>query len=203
MNPVNTKIETQKLNHPAKGSQIKVEPIKDLKAIRTIKKILQDKKMDLALFTIGINTNLRASDLREIKVKQVRLLVAGESFTIKEKKTKKNRNIFLNNSCIDAIKSLLGSKKYDDNDFLFTGQRGAWSVSYINLKVKSWCKEINIKGNFGSHTLRKTFGYHQRVTFKEDLPVLMKCFNHSSQKQTLDYLCIDEKEIKNVFMNEL
>jgi hypothetical protein len=51
--------------------------------------------------------------------------------------------------------------------------------------------------------LRKTWGYHQRVTYKVDIPTLMVCFNHATQKQTLDYLCIQPEEITNVFNNEL
>jgi hypothetical protein len=31
----------------------------------------------------------------------------------------------------------------------------------------------------------------------------MVCFNHATKKQTLDYLCIQPEEIKNVFNNEL
>ena len=31
-------------------------------------------------------------------------------------------------------------------------------------------------------TLRKTFGYHQRVTFGAGIPELMEMFNHSNQK---------------------
>jgi hypothetical protein len=29
------------------------------------------------------------------------------------------------------------------------------------------------------------------------------CFNHSTQRQTLDYLCIQPEEIKGVYQNEL
>jgi hypothetical protein len=65
--------------------------------------------------------------------------------------------------------------------------------------VKAWCKAIKLKGNYGSHTLRKTWGYHQRVTYQVDIPTLMVCFNHATQKQTLDYLCIQPEEITNVF----
>lgn len=53
-------------NHPKKGSTIKVEPISDLKDIKLIKKLLRDKPRDYCLFTVGINTNLRASDLIRI-----------------------------------------------------------------------------------------------------------------------------------------
>jgi len=45
-------------NHPQKGSTIKVEPIKNRKDISTLKKLLLDRPRDLALFIIGINTNL-------------------------------------------------------------------------------------------------------------------------------------------------
>jgi hypothetical protein len=52
-------------------------------------------------------------------------------------------------------------------------------------------------------TLRKTFGYHQRVTFNVGVPELMVAFNHSSQRETLEYLCIQPEEVRSIYMNEL
>ena len=191
-------------NHPQKGSTIKVDPIKKLKDIKAIKKLLANKPRDLALFTIGINTNLRASDLLRLKVGQVKDLKAGDTFEIREKKTGKARRITLNKTCITAIQNLLASKQYQDGDYLFQSQRRhVLTVPSVHKLVKAWCSEINLKGNYGSHTLRKTWGYHQRVTFGVDLPRLMVCFNHSTQRQTLDYLCIQPEEIKDVYENEL
>lgn len=60
-----------------------------------------------------------------------------------------------------------------------------------------------LKGNYGIHTLRKTLGYHQRVTFGRGLPELMVCFNHSSQRQTFEYLCVQPEEVRSVYANEL
>ena len=193
----------QNYNHPVKGRSIKVDPIKDKKHIQTIKKLLSDKPLDYALFVIGINTNLRASDLLNIKVHQVKDLNPNDEIVLNEKKTKKPRRITLNKACISAIQGLLTSNEYSDKNYLFTGQRGVLTVPTVNQKVKSWCKAINLKGNFGGHTLRKTFGYHQRVTFGTDLPTLMEIFNHSTQKQTLAYLCVQPDEIRNVYENEL
>lgn len=191
-------------NHPAKGSRIKVEPIRDLKDVATIKKLLKDKARDLALFTVGINTNLRASDLLSIKAGQVRGLKPMDEIEIKEKKTGKMRRISLNKSCVDSIKCLLASAPYNDEDYLFKSQRsGVLTVPSVHRLVKGWCRAINLKGNYGSHTLRKTWGYHQRVTFGAGLPELMECFNHSTQRQTLDYLCIQPEEIKGVYEHEL
>ena len=192
------------LNHPKKGSTIKVEPIKKVKDIQTIKKLLADNPRDFALFTIGINTNLRASDLLQIKAGQVRNLKPNDSFEIKEKKTKKARRVTLNGACIDAIRNLLASAPFEDSDYLFRSQRAdVLIVPSLVRMVKKWCKAINLKGNYGSHTLRKTWGYHQRVTFGTDLPRLMVCFNHSTQRQTLEYLCIQADEIREVYENEL
>ena len=187
-------------NHPRKGSTIKVEPIRHLKDIKAIKRILQDSPRDFCLFTLGINTNLRASDLLAITAGMVR---NEEELVLKEKKTGKERLITLNATTQKAIQRLLDSREFDDNDRLFQGQRGPLTVPTVNRLVKGWCRAINLKGNYGSHTLRKTFGYHQRVTFGRGLPELMTVFNHSTQKQTLDYLCVQPEEIKDIYLNEL
>ena len=59
--------EIKNPNHPKKGSAIKVEPIRDKKAIDRIKKQLRDSPRDLCLFILGINTAYRANELLAIK----------------------------------------------------------------------------------------------------------------------------------------
>lgn len=196
-------VKGQNWNRPKQGDQIKVEPIRKRKDIENIKKLLADNARDSALFTLGINTNLRASDLLRIRVGQVRDLKPGDSIQLKEKKTGKFRIVTLNKACIQAVQRLLASRPFADNDLLFLGQRGPLTVPSVHRLVKGWCRDINLKGNYGSHTLRKTFGYHQRVTFGTDIPRLMVVFNHSTQRQTLDYLCIQPEEIRGVYENEL
>ncbi len=196
-------LKGQNTNRPRQGDQIKVEPIRKRKDIENIKKLLADNARDSALFTLGINTNLRASDLLRIRAGQVRDLKPGDSIQLKEKKTGKFRMVTLNKACIQAIQRLLASRPYSDQDLLFLGQRGPLTVPSVHRLVKGWCRDINLKGNYGSHTLRKTWGYHQRVSFGTDIPRLMVCYNHSTQRQTLDYLCIQPEEIKGVYENEL
>ncbi|WP_300464235.1 tyrosine-type recombinase/integrase [Desulfobacula sp.] len=198
----------QNPNHPEKGTTISVEPIRKIKDVNLIKTMLKDKPRDYALFITGVNTNLRASDILNIKVHQVHGAKPGDELTLNEIKTKKPRRINLNKAVIDAIQPLL--KHMRDNGTLeldgplFRGQRGnTLSVPSLSRLVKKWCQDANLKGNFASHSLRKTWGYHQRVTFGVGLPELMVCFNHSSQRQTLDYLCIQPEEIKSVYENEL
>lgn len=195
-------MESRNPNHPKEGDQIKVDPIKSPKDINTIKKMLKgDKPRDYCLFVLGINTNLRASDLLSITVGQVRDFKAGDELVLKEKKTGKGRRITLNDSAVEAIQHWLNSDRdLNDDDNLFKSQRGVLTVQSVNRLVKTWCKTINLPGNYGSHTLRKTFGYHQRVQLNTSIPELMVMFNHSTQRQTLDYLCIQADEIKDAYM---
>jgi integrase len=194
----------QNFNHPQKGSSIRVEPIKRLKDIRAIKKLLSDKPRDFAIFSVGINTNLRASDLLRIKVGDVRHLKPMEELEIKERKTGKTRRITVNKACVEAIQNLLACEDYADSDPLFKGRNSKpLTVPSVNRLVKQWTSAINLRGNYGSHTLRKSFGFHQRVTYNVGIPELMVCFNHSTQRQTLDYLCIQPEEIRSVYANEI
>ena len=163
----------QNINRPAKGSTIKVDPIRMAKDIKSIKTLLKDKPRDLCLFTLGINTNLRASDLLRLTVGEVRSLKPGDDLTLKEKKTGKHRRTTLNKAVVASIQALLTIRDYQDDQPLFTGQRGPLTVPSVNRLVKGWCTAINLKGNYGSHTLRKTFGYHQRVSFNVGVPELM------------------------------
>lgn len=194
------------LNHPRKGSSIKVEPIRSIEDINLVKRMLRDKPRDLAIFVFGINTNLRASDLLRIKVGQVRHLQPGEHFSLREKKTGKWRNITINNGVHEAIHGLLTTQPMaTDDDYLFPSRQGGGPlcVPYLNSLVKGWVAAIKLKGNYGSHTLRKTFGFVHRTYHKTDIPTLMTLFNHSNQKQTLEYLCIQPEEIKDAYLKEI
>lgn len=197
----------QSQNHPRKGSIIKVDPIKSLEAVEKIKRNLQTKPRDYAIFTLGINTNLRASDILRLTLGQVRNVNIGECFTLREKKTSKLRAITMNKTVHEALQTYLATRTdAADSEPLFKSRQGDNSslcVPYLNSLVKSWCKDIKLKGNFGSHTLRKTFGYMHRTVNNTPLDVLTQMFNHSDSAQTLKYLCIQPEEIAKAYSFEL
>ena len=197
----------ENFNHPPKGSHITVDPIRSLRDVKKIKKLLANQLRNLALFTLGINTNLRASDLLSIKVRDVLELVPGGELVLWEQKTGKLRRITINNAVHEALMNWLNSAPaslYEDEDNpLFPGRGGPLTVPSVNALVKGWCMAVGLKGNYGSHSLRKTFGYHQHFTFKTAMPWLTITFNHSSERQTMDYLGIQPKEISAIYMNEI
>ena len=66
--------------------------------------------------------------------------------------------------------------------------------------INKACKSIGIEGLIGTHTLRKTFGYHHYQKFK-DVVILQKIFNHSTPEVTLRYIGIEEDEIFESYEN--
>jgi len=184
---------------------MKVEPIRSIKDIRAIKKLLISSPRDFALFVVGINTNLRASDLLRLTVGNVRNLKVGDEIVLKEKKTGKQRRITANAEIVDAIDRLMafrlaGNRELRDEAPLFVGQRGVMTVPTLSRLVGEWCEVVNLKGNYSSHSMRKTWGFHQRTRLNTSVAELMVMFNHSSQRQTLDYLCIQPEEIKEAYL---
>lgn len=191
------------MNHPKKGSTIKVEPIRDKKAIARIKKILADNPRDLCLFTLGINTAFRANELLSIRVGQVRNLAPGSVLEVKQSKVRQYRQVTLNKSVCDSIAEWLKSAAVSDDDFLFAGKRGRLTVPTVSRMVKEWCEGVGLKGNYASHSMRKTWGYWQRVEKNTPIPLLMQAFGHATQRQTLSYLGIQEEEIQDIYSLEL
>lgn len=200
------RVPPRNLNHPRKGAAIKVEPIRDLEAIKDIKRLLADRPRDLCLFTFGINTAYRAGELLSLHVGQVAHLSAGDRLDIKQSKTRRYRAATLNGTVISAL-ALWLSAHPDPRDKapLFISKRTgqALTVSAAHTLIKGWCREIGLPGNYGTHTMRKTWGYQQRVRMNRPLPLLMAAFGHTSQAQTFDYLCIQDDEIRDLYGMEL
>jgi len=192
-------------NHPKKGAHITVQAIRDLNAIDNIKKMLSSKPRDLLLFTLGVNNGLRVGDLLKLKVSQVKNLKAGDSINIIESKTGKTNVLVVNKSVFKTLRGYLEAVKPEDNDFVFASRKGskALTTGAVNGMVKTWCHAINITGNFGAHTLRKTFGYIQRKVYGVGFEILAKRFAHSSPSITMRYLGLSSDEVVSILNHEI
>ena len=66
-------------------------------------------------------------------------------------------------------------------------------------KLKDVTKRaVGITRRIGTHTLRKTFGYHCYQKY-DDVVLLQKIFNHSSPQITLRYIGIEQEDIDAVY----
>ena len=186
-----------------------VEPIRDRKKIAQIKNLLRGQKRlrDLLLFAVGINTALRISDLLQLQVNHFldeRGMVRSR-FWIKESKRGKRHEIVINSSIREALDEYLiaypnvGESRENfvffsssTNDYSIPIKRGqAWKI------ITSICREAGLSGNFGTHSLRKTWGYHARMS-GVDLALIMHKLNHESIAYTKRYLGITDDELEAV-----
>lgn len=195
-----------------------VEPIRDIKIIKNMRSVLKDQSIrNELLFILGINVGLRISDILKLKISD---LVKSNKKTVKkyaiitEDKTGKTKKFYLGDIVVKVIENYL--KEYPDfnlDSYVFKSRKGinypitrqqayrilnaaAEAVGLIERDDKTG---IIISGEIGTHTCRKTFGYHayQNGT---SLELLMDIFNHSSKSQTLRYIGITEGQKKDVYL---
>lgn len=201
-----TRQENAERNRPKKGDTIKVEPIRKAKDVEAIKKLLAGNPRDSLLFTMGINNGLRAGDILRLRVRDVMDAKPGDSIAIVESKTGKENVLVINRAVHKAIRVYLDAVKPAPDDFLFRSRKGEnkpLTVSAVNNYVKGWTSSVNLRGNFGAHSLRKTWGYHQRVAHGVGFEVIAKRFNHGNPAVTMRYLGIEDKEVHAILMNEV
>ena len=183
-----------------------VEPIKNIKDIKRIKQYLLGKssKRDFLMFVMGINTGLRAGDLLALRMEDVlepSTMVIKRSVPIREQKTGKIREFELNDAARGAIALYLeNNRAWNTAEFLFQSRKGngALTTRAAHKIIKTTLRELGIKGNYGTHSLRKTFGYH-RYANNVKLETLQKLFNHSSPAVTLRYIGITKEVIIDAY----
>ena len=168
-----------------------VQPIRDKKKISAMKTLLKAKNEKYYLmFRIGINVGLRVSDILELKVGDVR---AKDHITICEKKTGKTKRFLLPATLQKEINSYIKENNMNDEEYLIKSQKGNNKpITRIQAYrvLNEVAKQIGID-EVGTHTMRKTFGYHHYKQNK-DVAILQDIFNHSAPSITLRYIGIND-----------
>ncbi|RXM73691.1 site-specific integrase [Clostridium tetani] len=194
-----------------------VEPLRDIKSIKNMRAILKSQSTrNELLFILGINAGLRISDILRLKFEDIlnfKNMKVLNYVTIKEKKTGKTKKFYLSTIVKKLIEKYIGElEDITKEEYVFKSNKGknkpitrqhAWYIlntaaEMIGLVKRDDCGKI-IQGEIGTHTMRKTFGYHayQNGT---SLELLMDIFNHSSKSETLRYIGITEEEKRGVYL---
>lgn len=173
-----------------------VEPIRNKKDIEKVEKILAQNQRNLLLFTIGTNCGLRVSDILALNVGDVR----GKSYIqIVEKKTGKFKKFPINSKLKPMFENFTKGKKSDEPLFktIFQNRLERFAAYHI---IRDACEQAGLEEKVGTHTMRKTFGYHHYKKFK-DVAMLQKIFNHSNPQITLRYIGIEQDQIDESYTN--
>ncbi|MEG6574544.1 site-specific integrase [Caldibacillus debilis] len=178
-----------------------VDPIKDVEKINQIKKILRESSLrDLLLFTFGINTGIPISDLLSLSVGDVwDGEKAREFLYLKDKKNGTPKAVYLNDRVREVLEEYLNKCRLKPADYLFKSRKNDRPITRQQAYriINHAARKAGISGRIGTHTLRKTFGYH---AYRKGvaISILMALFNHHSPSETLRYIGIDKNDKKPV-----
>lgn len=174
-----------------------VEPIRSKKDIEKVEKLLaKQSKRDLLLFNIGTNCGLRISDILRLNVGDVR---NKAYIQIVEKKTGKFKKFPINAKLKPLIDEFVQGRR-DKEPLFLSHWKHRLDRSTAYYMIKDACKRAGLEEKIGTHSLRKTFGYHHYKQFK-DIVILQKIFNHSSPQITMRYIGIEQDQIDDSYNN--
>ncbi|MBE7030375.1 MAG: tyrosine recombinase XerC [Ruminococcaceae bacterium] len=163
------------------------------------------KQRDFAIFVIFLTCGLRLSELvginlRDIDFEKQTLRVIG--------KGNKERILFLNDLCMNAIRSYLEVRPtegvaYDDRNALFlSAQRRRISNRAVEINVKKYFQAAGIDPErYSPHKLRHTAA---TIMYKEgnvDIRTLQELLGHASLSTTQLYTHIKNEDLKQAADN--
>ena len=183
---------------------MEVKPIRNKVEILKMKEFLRKKGSGYELlFVMGLNTALRIGDLLSLKVADVTYGDGKivDAICLKEGKTGKLKRMPINESLKNTLCGYLaahpGSKRSAP---LFTSRKGGTLSRTHAWRVLKAAGEAVGLSNIGTHTLRKTFGYHAYRESGKDIGLVQRLLNHSTGANTLRYIGIDREKMDDTYM---
>ena len=131
-----------------------------------------------------------------------------DSYKIQPKKTRRTGKfvtLYFNATVKKAITDYVEQYPISDmNEFVFKSREGTGAITERSVWriIVNTANKAGLESNYGTHSLRKTFGYHvwHNAEDKEKaLVLLMAIFNHSSIATTKKYIGLMNDEIEDVF----
>lgn len=166
-----------------------VQPIRDQETIEAIKDyLMRQSYRNYMLFVFGINTGLRIQDILKLKVKDV----MGEYLVMTEMKTGKRKIMKITAVLKKEIKRYTADM--NPEDVLFPSRQGGKNKPIKRDMAYKIMKNAAIEFglvDIGTHTLRKTFGYHMYQKTK-DITLVQNMLNHSDKSITMRYIGMDQ-----------
>lgn len=169
-----------------------VQPIRDKDTVQDIAEYLKSKnERNYIMWMIGIYSGLRISDILQLRVRDV---YNRQYINIREKKTGKQRYFEINPALKRALNKYCQDRPSEEYLIKSREKNNQPITRSMAYKILQDVADQFGLDNIGTHTMRKTFGYHFYMQTK-DVVTLMKIYNHSTQAYTLKYIGIEQEAI--------
>ncbi len=196
-------------NHPKKGADITQDPIMSLSAIRHIRANLKQHARNTCYYLWGINTAFRTSELLSLSCGQVAHLNMGDEFRLKLSKQNKHRIVIINEPVVFSTQRWLREHPDPRPDaplFMSETTGRALTRETMNKYVKRWCKAAGLQGNYGTHSLRKTWGHMgykmaSHIEPEVRIKFYQECYLHSDPAITRIYIRQQRPSIRGIYLD--
>ena len=176
-----------------------VDPVKSKRECINIRDWFYSKGWEkyAVIWWFGIHSGLRISDILGLRIDDV---FGRERILIREQKTGKIKEFPLSTK----MKKLLWDYCRDRvgiSEWVFEG-RGQRRLdrAQVYRRLQEARDALKIDCHIGTHTMRKTFGYHSYRQYK-DITLLQYIYNHTSPEVTKRYIGITQDEVDRYYLN--
>ncbi|WP_226670733.1 tyrosine-type recombinase/integrase [Metabacillus litoralis] len=168
-----------------------VEAIKSEEQLASMQAYLKTRShRDYCLLLLGINTGIRIYDLLHLRVGEF----LNEDHKINEFlhfSIYKSPPIYLNERVRDSVVACISHGSLRPEDYLFKSKKTSEPITRQQAYriINDSAKQAGITEAIGTHTLRKTFGYH---AYKKGIAIslIQKRLQQSSPSETKQYIGI-------------
>ena len=168
-----------------------VQPIRDREKLEAVKAWFAARgPRDNLMFLVGINAGLRISDILQLRVRDI----DGQHLVLREQKTGKRRFIPISQDLAHCFRQYCKGRR--GSDYMFPSREGTnkpLTTSMAYRIMREAAAAVGLK-HIGTHTLRKTFGYHLYQQTK-DPQLVCEVLGHSDPAITRRYIGIDQDTV--------
>ncbi len=165
----------------------------------------ENKERDYCILTLFLNCGLRLAELVSLNVGDI---IFSEEKMLVTGKGNKQRMVYLNKACIDAIKSYLAVRTHDQ---LKGDDRNALFISRLNkrigrqavqLMVYHYLEKIGLDGqHYSVHKLRHTAATLMYQHGDADVLLLKEMLGHENLSTTEIYTHVENKQLREAVKN--
>ena len=147
-------------------------------------------------------TGMRVSEAANLRCGDLKIGYTESKIYIREGKGHVSGHVVINEAVKKHLKAFVGWKQQQgehtgEDDYLFVGQRGAWTSQAIQQIVKKYLKKLDLyeKGK-AVHALRHSYAV-ELYSKDKDLRAVQKQLRHVSIQSTLVYADVTDESIGN------
>lgn len=155
---------------------------------------------DWLIVNLGLSAGLRASEIANLKVKNIFVGHGEETIFVEKSKGDKSRNVIIDKKLKQHIREYLDYKakigEGNSEYLLITERKSKYTLNGIQRRFKRVLELVGLPKHYSIHCLRHTFAT-QLLRMTKNLRMIQKQLGHSSISTVIVYADVMTEEIKN------